>query len=129
MDHPLLAGRVQKRGITRLEIVSNDPGIRLLEAHYPTSLSEFLESNKNEHDDDHEAQLVFWNEIDGQFPQFSPLFYVQAIFVHICFYFIFVNLVHNYIKKNVFKVKFVVCLSINVILENNYIFECFKLKF
>ncbi|RHN53792.1 putative rosmarinate synthase [Medicago truncatula] len=76
LDHPLLAGRVQKRDITGLEIVSNDSGIRLLEAHYPTSLSEFLESNKNEHDDDHEARLVFWNEIDGQFPLFSPLFYV-----------------------------------------------------
>ena len=74
--------------------MSNDSGIRLLEAHYPKSLSQFFESNKNEPDDDHEAHLVFWNEIDGQFPQFSPLFYVQAnIFIYLFISFLF-NEVH-----------------------------------
>ncbi|GAU29292.1 hypothetical protein TSUD_226630 [Trifolium subterraneum] len=77
LDHPLLAGRLQKRDINGFEIVSNDSGIRLLEANYPTTLYEFLELNEKECDDhDHEAELVFWNGIDGQFPQFSPLFYV-----------------------------------------------------
>ncbi|CAJ1928688.1 unnamed protein product [Sphenostylis stenocarpa] len=75
LDHPLLAGRLQRREGTGFEIVANDSGIRLLEACYPTSLSHFLELNEKEH---LETQLVFWKEIDAQCPQFSPLFYVQA---------------------------------------------------
>lgn len=89
LEYPLLAGRLKRREVgyesddnnTRLEIVSNDSGIRLLEARYLTRLSEFLELNKMEHH--HEAQLVFWKEIDAQFPQFSPLFYVQANFTFV----------------------------------------------
>ncbi|KAK7406311.1 hypothetical protein VNO78_07934 [Psophocarpus tetragonolobus] len=82
LDHPLLAGRLQRRDDTHththttFEIVANDSGIRLLEACYPTTLSHFLElSTKEQH---LEAQLVFWKEIDHHFPQFSPLFYVQV---------------------------------------------------
>jgi hypothetical protein len=89
LDHPLLTGRLQKKDITGFEIVSNDSGIRLLEANYPTTLSEFLELKEKECDDhDHEADLVFWNGIDAKFPQFSPLFYVQAN-IHIHFTFVF----------------------------------------
>ncbi|CAK8539518.1 unnamed protein product [Lathyrus sativus] len=78
LDHPLLAGRIHKRNdATGFEIVSNDSGIRLLEARCSTTLSEFLELNRKKRDD-HEIELVFWNEIDTQFPQFSPLFYVQV---------------------------------------------------
>lgn len=81
LDHPLLAGRIQKRDdVTGFEIVANDSGIRLLEAQCSTTLSEFLESNKKECDD-HETELVFWNEVDAIFPRFSPLFYVQASIV------------------------------------------------
>ena len=79
LDHPLLAGRLQRRDnvghLMGLEIVSNDSGIRLLEARCPLSLSQFLELNEKEN---HEAELVFWKEIDDQNPEFSPLFYVQA---------------------------------------------------
>nr|KYP67116.1 hypothetical protein KK1_013439 [Cajanus cajan] len=74
LDHPLLAGRLHTRDHSSFEIVSNDSGVRLLEACYPTTLSHFLELNKKEHD--LEADLVFWNEIDAQYPQFSPLSYV-----------------------------------------------------
>ncbi|XP_061343927.1 anthranilate N-benzoyltransferase protein 2-like [Gastrolobium bilobum] len=81
MEHPLLAGRLQRRGGVGgdthkcLEIVSNDSGIRFLEARYPTSLSQFLELNKKEH---LEAELVFWKEIDDQCLEFSPLVYIQV---------------------------------------------------
>lgn len=81
LEHPILAGRLQRRddgdgdGNRRLEIVSNDSGIRIVEARSPISMSEFVElSEKN----DVEAELVFWKEIDEQHPEFSPLFYVQA---------------------------------------------------
>ncbi|XP_027361993.1 deacetylvindoline O-acetyltransferase-like [Abrus precatorius] len=78
LDYPLLAGRLQRREVgdeTELEIVSNDSGIRLLEARFPTSLPEFLALNQKEH---LEAELVFWKEIDAHSPNFSPLFYVQV---------------------------------------------------
>ncbi|ESW28576.1 hypothetical protein PHAVU_002G000900 [Phaseolus vulgaris] len=76
LDHPLLAGRLQRIDDTGFEIVANDSGIRLLKACYPTSLSHFLELNKrNQH---LKTELVFWKEIDAQCPQFSPLCYVQV---------------------------------------------------
>ncbi|XP_016201478.1 vinorine synthase [Arachis ipaensis] len=78
LDHPLLAGRLQRRSDhhnTWLEIVSNDSGIRLLEARCPMSLARFLEQNQEEN---RETQLVFWKEIDHQNPEFSPLVYVQV---------------------------------------------------
>ncbi|XP_061347682.1 acyltransferase GLAUCE-like [Gastrolobium bilobum] len=76
LEYPLLAGRLQRRGGDMgLEIVCNDSGIRLLEARYPMTLLEFLDLNKKEH---LEAELVFWKEIDDQFPEFSPLVYVQV---------------------------------------------------
>ncbi|KAJ1391723.1 Transferase [Sesbania bispinosa] len=76
LDHPLLAGRLQRKEVsdgTVTEIVSNDSGIRLLEARYPTTLKEFLELNEKE---DLESELVFWKEIDEHHPEFCPLFYV-----------------------------------------------------
>ncbi|RDY00347.1 Protein ECERIFERUM 2, partial [Mucuna pruriens] len=79
LDYPLLAGRLQTRDddTEGFQIVSNDSGVRLLEAHYPTTLSHFLDLNKKQHH--HlEPDLVFWKEIDSQYPQFSPLFYVQV---------------------------------------------------
>ncbi|CAL0314323.1 unnamed protein product [Lupinus luteus] len=75
LEHPLLAGRLHRREVGDFEIVSNDSGIRLLEAKYPICLAEFLVLNEKEN---LEGELVFWNEIDDQFPQFSPLFYVQV---------------------------------------------------
>ncbi|XP_017426951.1 acetyl-CoA-benzylalcohol acetyltransferase [Vigna angularis] len=76
LNHPLLAGRLQRKDGTGFEIVANDSGIRLLEACYPTSLSHFLELNeRNQH---LKTELVFWKEIDAECPQFSPLCYVQV---------------------------------------------------
>ncbi|XP_027913299.1 acetyl-CoA-benzylalcohol acetyltransferase-like [Vigna unguiculata] len=76
LDHPLLAGRLQRKDGTGFEIVANDSGVRLLEACYPTSLSQFLELNeRNQH---LKTELVFWKKIDAQCPQFSPLCYVQV---------------------------------------------------
>lgn len=108
LDHPLLAGRLQRNDETGFEIVSNDSGIRLLEALYPTSLSHFLELNgKEQHV---EADLVFWKEIDALYPQFSPLFYVQVkvvlVFFHLCQSYLFFTLM---IHAGLFKFGFFYC--------------------
>lgn len=79
LEHPLLAGRLQRReegeAETEMEIVSNDCGIRMVEARMSTTLSQFLETTEK---GDLEAELVFWKDIDEESPEFSPLFYVQA---------------------------------------------------
>ncbi|GMI63581.1 hypothetical protein like AT5G02890 [Hibiscus trionum] len=77
MEQPMISGRLRKgeKNEGKLEIVSNDCGIRLIEASIGINLSEFLETKQRE---DVEAQLVFWKDIDEQNPQFSPLFYVQV---------------------------------------------------
>ncbi|RVW50751.1 hypothetical protein CK203_076838 [Vitis vinifera] len=78
VEQPLLGGRLRRVGDSEgeFEIVSNDSGVRLMEARTSMALSEFLELK------DWEAveadQLVFWKDIDGQNPQFYPLFYVQV---------------------------------------------------
>lgn len=76
VDQPLLSGRLRRGedGHGGLEIVSNDCGLRLIEAKIPITLSEFLDK-KNKDD---EAKLVFWKDVDEQNPQFSPLFYIQV---------------------------------------------------
>ncbi|MBA0714398.1 hypothetical protein Golax_013372 [Gossypium laxum] len=77
LEQPMISGRLQKRDRNdgELEIVSNDSGIRIIEATIQTTLSEFLDLKQRE---EAEAQLVFWNDIDEHNPQFSPLFYVQV---------------------------------------------------
>ncbi|TYI15550.1 hypothetical protein ES332_A08G194000v1 [Gossypium tomentosum] len=76
-EQPMISGRLRKgeRNDGELEIVSNDCGIRLIEARIQMNLSDFLDLKQRE---DAEAQLVFWKDIDEQNPQFSPLFYVQV---------------------------------------------------
>lgn len=82
MDHPMLSGRLlQINNHTHdgnnefMEIVSNDSGVRFYQARVcSTSLRELLETIDNEL----EAELVFWEDIDQQNPQFSPLCYVQV---------------------------------------------------
>ncbi|XP_031251251.1 spermidine hydroxycinnamoyl transferase [Pistacia vera] len=76
VHQPLLSGRLRRGedGHAGLELVSNDSGLRLIEAGIPMTLSEFLDKKSR----DDEAELVFWKDIDEQNPQFSPLFYVQV---------------------------------------------------
>ena len=77
LEQPMICGRLRKReNDGELEIVSNDCGIRLIEARIQLNLSEFLDLKQRE---ETEPQLVFWKDIDEQNPQFSPLFYVQVI--------------------------------------------------
>ncbi|KAE8702431.1 FAD/NAD(P)-binding oxidoreductase family protein isoform 1 [Hibiscus syriacus] len=85
MEQPMICGRLRKgeKNKQQLEIVSNDSGIRLIEARIQIKLSEFLESKQRE---DVEAQLVFWKDIDEHNPQFSPLFYVQVTNFECCGY-------------------------------------------
>ncbi|THG07891.1 hypothetical protein TEA_021063 [Camellia sinensis var. sinensis] len=76
-EQPILAGRLRRGegGKGELEIVSNDSGVRVIEARISTTLAEFLDLKERE---DAEAELVFWNDVDDQNPQFSPLFYIQT---------------------------------------------------
>ncbi|KAF3448262.1 hypothetical protein FNV43_RR08975 [Rhamnella rubrinervis] len=87
-DQPMISGRLCRRldivdddldqqppQHDQLEIVSNDSGVRLMEARIPTTLSEFLDSKTRQVA---EAELVFWKDIDEQNPQFCPLFFVQV---------------------------------------------------
>ncbi|XP_054795101.1 uncharacterized protein LOC129301243 [Prosopis cineraria] len=78
-EHPMIAGRLQRKaegggGDPEMEILSNDCGIRMVEARISIALSDFLESSEK-HNIEHE--LVFWKDIDEQSPEFSPLFYIQ----------------------------------------------------
>ncbi|KAL1834761.1 hypothetical protein ACET3Z_004412 [Daucus carota] len=74
-DKPMLAGRLRGVEDGGLEIVSNDSGIRLVEARIPITLSEFVKlRNKGEV----RKQLVYWKSIDDQDSQFSPLMYIQV---------------------------------------------------
>ncbi|KAH7863598.1 hypothetical protein Vadar_019700 [Vaccinium darrowii] len=76
-EQPIFGGRLRRgeeaEGV--LEIVSNDGGIRLLEARISKTLAEFLDLEERE---EAEAELVYWKDIDEENPQFSPLFYVQV---------------------------------------------------
>lgn len=87
-DQPMISGRLRRRrdGVgldddqqqehhVELEIVSNDSGVRLIEARISGTLSEFLDSKARQVA---EAELVFWKDIDEQNPQFCPLFIVQV---------------------------------------------------
>ncbi|XP_050226674.1 protein ECERIFERUM 2-like [Mercurialis annua] len=78
-EQPLLAGRLRRGedGHGELEIVSNDSGVRLIEATISMSLKEFLVLEGRDKAET-EAEFVFWKNIDEQNPQFSPLFYVQV---------------------------------------------------
>jgi hypothetical protein len=56
-------------------MVSNDTGVRLVEAKITMTLQEFLGLEEREKA---EAELVFWMDFDEQNPQFSPPLYVQV---------------------------------------------------
>ncbi|XP_060211137.1 rosmarinate synthase-like [Lycium barbarum] len=78
-ENPLLAGRLRRKGENdtngEFEIVSNDSGVRLIEAKVPMNLADFLDLKDKENV---EAELVFWEDIHEPNPQYSPLFYVQV---------------------------------------------------
>ncbi|GFZ01985.1 HXXXD-type acyl-transferase family protein [Actinidia rufa] len=79
-EEPVLAGRLRRggeEGGAELEIVSNDSGVRLFEARISKTLAEFLDLEDREREAT-EAEIVFWNDIDEQNPQSSPLLYVQV---------------------------------------------------
>ncbi|KAK0587056.1 hypothetical protein LWI29_016615 [Acer saccharum] len=82
VDQPMLSGRLRRTSSEdigdELEIVSNDSGVRLIETKIPITLSQFLDHHLKETSEESEAQLVFWNDVDDQNPQFSPLFYLQV---------------------------------------------------
>ncbi|OIT22643.1 PREDICTED: protein ECERIFERUM 1-like [Nicotiana attenuata] len=80
VEKPLLAGRLKRKGENddngEFEIVSNDSGVRLVEANMPMDLADFLDLIKERKNG--EAELVFWEDVNESNPQFSPLFYVQV---------------------------------------------------
>ncbi|KAL8106945.1 uncharacterized protein LOC141672071 [Apium graveolens] len=75
LEEPTLAGRVRRVDDGGFEIVSNDSGIRLVEARSPMSLDEFAGMRDKE---EVRKQLVYWKDIDDQDTQFSPLMYIQV---------------------------------------------------
>lgn len=78
-QQPLLAGRLHrvKDGDGELEIVSNDSGVRLIEARIAMTLSSILELKGKEREGA-ETKFVSWKDVEEQNPQFSPLFYIQV---------------------------------------------------
>ncbi|KMT11806.1 hypothetical protein BVRB_5g105070 [Beta vulgaris subsp. vulgaris] len=75
MEHPIAAGRIRRSENGGLEILSNDSGVRCVEARVSLSLVEFLQFQEK---NDVETKLVYWNHVDETNPLFSPLFYVQV---------------------------------------------------
>ncbi|KAK3008948.1 hypothetical protein RJ639_014031 [Escallonia herrerae] len=75
-EQPILVRRIQKGDNEgELKIVSTNSCIRLVEAQIEANLSEFLDLKDKKEE---EAQLVFWENIDEQNSQFSPLFFVRV---------------------------------------------------
>lgn len=74
-EQPLMAGRLYKSSDGEWELVSNDSGVRLVEAQLDMSLPQFLDWDKRR---DVEHQLGYWKDIEEQNPHFSALFYVQV---------------------------------------------------
>ncbi|KAH0643005.1 hypothetical protein KY289_033979 [Solanum tuberosum] len=82
VEKPLLAGRLRSIGENNtnygeFEIVSNDSGVRLIEAEMPMNFDDFIHLNEKKNV---EGQLVFWDDIHEPSTQYSPLFYVQSAF-------------------------------------------------
>lgn len=83
LDYPMISGRLRWctnggdhcSGERELELVSNDSGIRLVEAKFGLSLDEFLLTKERELA---EGELVFWEELNEKDPQFCPLGYIQV---------------------------------------------------
>ncbi|KAG8388104.1 hypothetical protein BUALT_Bualt02G0091000 [Buddleja alternifolia] len=74
-DQPIIAGRLRRSSDEDyFEIVSNDSGVRMVESRVEMKLIDFLGLKAKKED---EAELVFWQDVVEQNPQFSPLFYVQ----------------------------------------------------
>ncbi|XP_076901594.1 uncharacterized protein LOC143556046 [Bidens hawaiensis] len=86
VDRPMLSGRLRLMHATDddhhhhefMEIVSNGCGVRLYEARVSSmSLMEVVARSRAGRMNN---ELVAWEDIDQQDPQFSPLFYVQVTF-------------------------------------------------
>ncbi|XP_021765807.1 uncharacterized protein LOC110730319 [Chenopodium quinoa] len=78
LEHPILAGRLRRSENDNgdLRIVSNDSGIRCIDAQISLSLVHFLELSK-EKKNEVEGKLLYWKNVDESNPIFSPLFYIQ----------------------------------------------------
>nr|GMD76315.1 protein ECERIFERUM 1-like [Ipomoea batatas]GMD78390.1 protein ECERIFERUM 1-like [Ipomoea batatas] len=77
IENPVLAGRLRKGEDDDgdMEIVSNDCGVRMLEAQINITLAQFLHLK---HKRVAESELVFWEDVQESTPQYSPLFYIQV---------------------------------------------------
>lgn len=80
VEKPLLAGRLRSIGENdtnygEFEIVSNDSGVRLIEAEIQMNFDDFIHLKEKKNI---EGQLVFWDDIHEPNTPYSPLFYVQV---------------------------------------------------
>ncbi|GAA0160594.1 acetyltransferase [Lithospermum erythrorhizon] len=77
-EEPVFAGRLRRgegEGGEELEVVTNDSGARLVEASVEMELAEFLDLEEKK---EVEGELVFWDNVNEDNPQFFPLLYVQV---------------------------------------------------
>lgn len=74
VENPIFAGRLRKLE-NDFELLSNDSGVRMLEANYEMDMDDFIDLKKKENV---ENDLVYWEGIHQTTPQFSPLFLVQV---------------------------------------------------
>ncbi|KAK4729064.1 hypothetical protein R3W88_022052 [Solanum pinnatisectum] len=74
VENPIFAGRLRKLE-DDFELVSNDSGVRMLEANFPMNMVDFIDLKKKENI---ENELVYWEDIHETSPQFSPLFLIQV---------------------------------------------------
>lgn len=82
LKYPMFTGRLKlgedadtERHKQELFMVTNDSGLRLIEAKYPLSMDEFLNRADRE---EAESELVYWDDLKELDPQFCPLSYVQV---------------------------------------------------
>ncbi|CAL9089145.1 unnamed protein product [Musa textilis] len=76
-SHPVMAGRLRRddEGRGCWEIKLNDCGVRLVQATAEVTLSEFLCSEDR---DEREANLAYWEDVNADNPNHSPLFFIQV---------------------------------------------------
>ncbi|XP_009397930.2 uncharacterized protein LOC103982667 [Musa acuminata AAA Group] len=77
LSHPVMAGRLRRddEGRGCWEIKFDDCGVRLLQATAEVTLSDFLCSEDR---DEREAKLAYWEDVNADNPNYSPLFFIQV---------------------------------------------------
>uniref|UniRef100_A0A7N0RDC0 Uncharacterized protein n=1 Tax=Kalanchoe fedtschenkoi TaxID=63787 RepID=A0A7N0RDC0_KALFE len=73
-EYPMLTGRIKWEN-RELVLVATDSGMRLVEAKFPIKMDEFVGMEGRAAA---EGELVYWEDLKPEDPQFSPLAYIQV---------------------------------------------------